>query len=114
MAERDRVIKSGQFTLPRLVSLAAIGGLIVAMVALGGIALTIGYWVITLAICILLYLIAIDYGIKMDKIDTAGQPGQAAAAAGVNAPVAAIEAARTVTSEVRVKRKGNRPAKRRR
>lgn len=113
MAERDKVIKSGQFTLPRLFSLAAIGGLIVAMVAAGGIALTIGYWVITLAICILLYLIAIDYGIKMDKVDTTGQPVQLAAA-GVNAPAAAIETARPVTSEARVKRKGNRPAKRRR
>lgn len=112
MAERDKVIKSGQFTIPRLLSLAAIGGLIVAMVALGGIALTIGYWVITLAICILLYLIAIDYGIKMDKVDATGQQVQVAAA-GVNAPAPAIEA-RAVTSEVRVKRKGNRPAKRRR
>ncbi len=113
MAERDKVIKSGQFTLPRLFSLAAIGGLIVAMVALGGIALSIGYWVITLAICILLYLIAIDYGIKMDKLDAAPEPVQVAAAI-VNAPAAAIETAHAVTREVRVKRKGNRPARRRR
>ncbi|MFY9607275.1 MAG: hypothetical protein WAU45_01510 [Blastocatellia bacterium] len=113
MAERDKVIKSGQLTLPRVVSLAAIGGLIVAMVALGGIALTIGYWVITLAICILLCLIAIDYGVKMDKVDATGQPVQVAAA-GVNAPAAGIEAERTVPSEVRVKRKVNRSAKRRR
>lgn len=113
MAERDQVIKSGQLTLPRLVSLAAIGGLIVAMVALGGIALTIGYWVITLAICILLYLIAIDYGIKMDKVDTTGQPLQVAAA-GAESPVAAIESAPAVTGEVRVKRKNSRAAKRRR
>jgi hypothetical protein len=113
MAERDKVIKSGQFTLPRLLSLAAIGGLIVAMVALGGIALTVGYWVITLAICILLFLIAIDYGVKMDKIDVTNQPLQAVPAS-VNAPAATIETTRAVTSEVRVKRKGNRPAKRRR
>jgi hypothetical protein len=113
MAERDKVIKSGQFTLPRLLSLAAIGGLIVAMVAVGGMALTVGYWVITLSICILLYLIAIDYGVKMDKVGATSQPFQAVPAA-VNAPDATIDATRVVASEVRVKRKGNRPARRRR
>ncbi|HWO01227.1 MAG TPA: hypothetical protein VNS63_18350 [Blastocatellia bacterium] len=113
MAERDKIIKSGQFTIPRLLSLAAIGGLIVAMVALGGIALTIGYWLLTLSICVLLYLIAIDYGIHMDKIDVAGHPAEVAAGA-ANAPAVATESARVVSAEVRVKRKGNRPAKRRR
>jgi len=109
MAERDKVIKSGQFTLPRLLFLAVIGGLIVAMVAIGGKALIIGYWGLTLAICGLLYLIAIDYGIKMDKVDLTGQPAQAAAT-----PAGASEAAPTVTAGPRPKRKGNRPAKRRR
>ena len=113
MPERDKIIKSGQFTIPRLLSLAAIGGLIVAMVAVGGIALTIGYWVLTLSICVLLYLIAIDYGIHMDKVDLAGHPAQVAGSAD-NAPVVATQSARAATAEVRVKRKGNRPAKRRR
>lgn len=112
MAERDKIIKSGQFTIPRLLSLAAIGGLIVAMVAIGGAALVIGYWALTLGICLLLYLIAIDYGVDMDKIDAAGPVQVTAAAAGV--PAVAAEAARASTSEARVKRKGNRPAKRRR
>jgi hypothetical protein len=111
MAEKDKIIKSGQFTLGRLFFLAAIGGLIVAMVAIGGLALIIGYWALTLGICVLLYLIAIDYGIKMDKIDVTGPAQVTAAATGV--PAAASEAPRT-TSEARVKRKGNRPAKRRR
>ena len=112
MAERDKIIKSGQFTIPRLLSLAVIGGLIVAMVAIGGAALVIGYWVLTLGICLLLYLIAIDYGVKMDKIDAAGPVQVSAAATG--APPVAAEAARASAGEVRVKRKGNRPAKRRR
>jgi len=112
MAERDKIIKSGQFTIPRLLSLAAIGGLIVAMVAIGGAALVVGYWVLTLGICALLYLIAVDYGINMDKIDAAGPAQIVAAAAG--APVIAPEAARAATGEARAKRKGNRAAKRRR
>ena len=111
MAERDKIIKSGQFTIPRLLSLAAIGGLIVAMVAVGGIALTIGYWVLTLGICVLLYLIAIDYGIKMDKVDLTSHPVQAAVTASA---AVASETARPVTADARPKRKSNRPAKRRR
>ena len=79
MAERDRVIKTGQLTLPRILFLALIGGLIVAMVSLGGKALIIGYWGLTLAICGLLYLIAIDYRVKMDKVDLTGQPAAAVA-----------------------------------
>jgi len=78
----------------------------------GGAALVIGYWVLTLGICILLYLIAIDYGINMDKIDAAGPPQVTAAAAG--APAVTSEAARAATSDARAKRKGNRPGKRRR
>ena len=109
MAEKDRVIKSGQLTLPRLLFLALIGGVIVATVALGGIWLSIGYWLLTLALCGLLYLVATDYGIKMDKIDLTGQPAQASIDAG---PVA--DAVRATPTEVRVKRKSARPTKRRR
>lgn len=112
MAERDKIIKSGQFTIPRLLSLAAFGGLIVAMVAIGGAALSIGYWVLTLAICVLLYLIAIDYGIHMDKIDATGPVQVAATAAG--APGVSTEAVRAATSDARIKRKGTRSARRRR
>src|SRR5712692_4989442 len=82
MAERDKVIKSGQLTIPRILFLALVGGLIVAMVSFGGKALIIGYWALTVAICGLLYLIAIDYRVKMDKVDLTGQPVRAAAVAG--------------------------------
>ena len=111
MAERDKVIKSGQLTLPRLLFLAVVGGVIVFTVYAGGIFLSIGYWLVTLAICGLLYLIAIDYGIKMDKIDAAGQPAAAAAtpdAGTVTAPI--VRAA----GEARPKKRTARPAKRRR
>jgi hypothetical protein len=110
MAERDRVIKSGQLTLPRLLFLAVIGGVIVATVALGGVYLTIGYWLLTIAICVLLYLVATDYGIKMDRVDLTGQPSQPAAVEA--APVR--ESVRPAQGEARVKRKPARPVKRRR
>ena len=63
----DRLLKRGQLTMPRLLSLAAIAGFIVAAVSLGGVWLTIGYWAITLGFCLLLFLIAIDYGVEMGK-----------------------------------------------
>ena len=110
MAEKDKVIKSGQITLPRILFLALIGGLIFAMVAVGGKALIVGYWVLTLAICLLLYLIATDYGIKMDTVSLAAQPAQAAAIE--SAP--ATETARPATPDSRVKRRPSRPARRRR
>jgi hypothetical protein len=111
MAERDKVIKSGQLTLPRLLFLAVVGGVIVFTVYAGGIFLSIGYWLVTLAICGLLYLIAVDYGVKMDKISVAGQPAQAAVtpdAGTVTAPI--VKAA----GEARPKKRTARPAKRRR
>ena len=110
MAERDRVIKSGQLTLPRILSLIVIGGIITATVALGGVWLSIGYWLLTIALCLLLYLVATDYGIKMDRVDLTGQPSQAATIEA--APVA--DAVRATPAEVRVKRRTARPAKRRR
>jgi hypothetical protein len=110
MADKDKVIKSGQLTLPRLLFLAFIGGIIVATVALGGIWLTIGYWLLTIAICVLLYLVATDYGIKMDRVDMTGQPAQAAQIEA--APVA--DAVRATPGEARVKRRPARPVKRRR
>ena len=110
MAERDRVIKSGQLTLPRILFLALIGGLIVAMVALGGKALIIGYWVLTLSICLLLYLIAIDYGVKMEAVNLNAQPAQGPAIE--SAPAA--EGVKPSAPDSRVKRRASRPARRRR
>jgi hypothetical protein len=110
MAEKDKVIKSGQITLPRLLFLALIGGLIFAMVAVGGKALIIGYWLLTLAICVLLYLIAIDYGIHMDKVSLTGQPVPSAAIEAAPTP----EAAQVITPDSRIKRRTSRAPKRRR
>jgi|SRR5215216_6078889 len=110
MAEKDKVIKSGQLTLPRLLFLALVGGVIVATVALGGIWLSVGYWLLTLALCGLLYLVVTDYGIKMESVELVGQPSQATTIE--SAPVA--NAVRTAPTEARVKRKTTRPTKRRR
>jgi hypothetical protein len=50
-----------------MLSLAAIAGVIVGAVSLGGVWLTIGYWVITLGFCLLLFLVATDYGVEMEQ-----------------------------------------------
>src|SRR5580765_8779751 len=81
MAERDKVIKSGQLTLPRILFLAVIGGIIVFTVYAGGVYLTIGYWGLTIAICGLLFLIAIDYGVKIEKVSLLAEPAEAVAPA---------------------------------
>jgi hypothetical protein len=113
MAERDKVIKSGQLTVPRILFLAVVGGIIVFTVYAGGVYLSIGYWFLTIAICGLLFLIAIDYGVKMDKVDLTGQPAQAAAAA-AETPSAAAPSLKTTMGEARAKKRTSRPAKRRR
>lgn len=111
MAEKDRIIKSGQVTLPRLLFLAAVGGLIVLMVYSGGIWLTVGYWLLTLGIAAVLFLSAVDYGVKMEKVDFAS--AETSPAGTQTQPVASPEAA-TAAGEARPKRRSNRPAKRRR
>ena len=111
MAERDKVIKSGQLTIPRLLFLAVVGGLIVAMVSLGGKALIIGYWTLTLAICGLLYLIAIDWRVEMEKVDLTGQSSQTASLPEAAGPTPEVK---TTMGGPRPKRRPSRPAKRRR
>ena len=113
MAERDKVIKSGQLTLPRILFLAAIGGVIVFTVYAGGIFLSIGYWGITIVICGLLFLIAIDYGVKMDKVSLTVEPAEAAAASPESASGAAPNL-KTTLGDARPKKRTSRPAKRRR
>jgi hypothetical protein len=114
MAERDKVIKSGQVTLPRILFLALVGGIIVFTVYKGGIFLSIGYWALTIAICGLLFLVAINYGVKMDKV-AATAPGAAEPALDLDSPSSGI---RTTMGEAtrapRPKRRASRPAKRRR
>ena len=112
MAERDKVIKSGQLTLPRILFLALVGGIIVFTVYAGGIFLALGYWLITLALCVLLFLIAIDYGVNMEKVNLAGDPVQAAAA--MEPAGAQVPTLKTTLSEPRAKKRTARPAKRRR
>jgi uncharacterized membrane protein YccF (DUF307 family) len=79
----------------------------------GGIFLTLGYWLITLAICGLLFLIAIDYGVKMEKVSFTADPVQTAAAA-IEPTSAATPALKTTLGEARPKKRTSRPAKRRR
>jgi hypothetical protein len=106
---QDRSMKSGQITLPRVLFLGVVGAVIVGTVALGGIYLTIGYWLITIGFCVLLYFVMVDYGIKDQVVD----PGaQQAASIETGATTASVG---TTAVEARArKRAGSRPAKRRR
>ena len=113
MAERDKVIKSGQLTLPRILFLAVVGGIIVFTVYAGGVYLSIGYWFLTIAICGLLFLIAIDYGVKMDKVSLTAEPAQAAAASSESTS-ATTPSLKPTLGEARPKKRTSRPAKRRR
>jgi len=113
MAERDKVIKSGQITLPRILFLVVVGSTIFLTVYAGGVFLSLGYWFITLAICGLLFLIAIDYGVDMERISTTVRPAQAAAAVIEPADPAAASL-KTTLGEARPKKRTARPAKRRR
>ena len=108
MAE-DKLIKSGQLTVPRLIFLAVSGGLIIFFVARGGIWLSVGYFALTLALCVLLFLIAIDYGVKMDKVSFGAQPSE-----GPAIQPAASEVFKPTVTEPRPKRKPSRAPKRRR
>ena len=107
----EKLIKSGQLTLPRLLFLGLTGALIAFFVARGGIWLTIGYFALTAFLCVLLFLIAIDYGVTMDKVRLQGQPSEGPVPDEVTP---AREIFRPTATEPRPKRKGGRPAKRRR
>ncbi|HET9533711.1 MAG TPA: hypothetical protein VFQ92_25395 [Blastocatellia bacterium] len=104
---KDKIIKSGQFTFRRILFLAVIGGIIVGTVAMGGLWLNIGYWLITLGLVVLLLLIAFDYGVSFERVEAQPQQPQ---------PLAAVEpsvVSQTV-SEARVRRRSSRQVKRRR
>jgi hypothetical protein len=107
----DKVIKSGQLTLPRLVFLAACGGVLFIIVAYG--LLNIGYLLLTAVLCGLLLLIAMDYGVNMEKVDLSSNPAQAAAAA----QAVGLSQDKPASTAVRVqpaRRRPSRAAKRRR
>jgi hypothetical protein len=104
---KEQIIKGGQITLPRIMFLALFGALVVASVAGGDIWLKIGYWGLTIVIGGVLYLVAIDYGVQMEKVGAQEPTTNATSAAEPEGVQAAVTASR-------VKRKANRPAKRRR
>jgi hypothetical protein len=104
---KDKIIKSGQFTIRRILFLAVVGGIIVGTVAMGGLWLNIGYWLITLGLIVLLLLIAFDYGVNYEKVEV--QPQQAQSLAGVEPSVVS-----QTVSEARVRRRSSRQVKRRR
>jgi hypothetical protein len=110
---KEKIIKSGQFTLSRFLFLILCGGLIVASVWGGGVWLTLGYWAISLGLCALLFVVSIDYGINMDKVEfrTPSTAPVASIDTFTSAPAPAVAESANVA---RIKRQGKRPAKRRR
>ena len=110
MAE-DKVIKSGQITFTRLLFLAVAGGVIVVTVALGGVWLPIGYGLLTAAICVLLFLVAIDYRVNLDEIDPQAPLVQTV---GNSETASAADGAQGDSPQTRPRRRGGRAAKRRR
>ena len=107
---QDKLIKPGQLTLPRILFLIVSFAVIVGFVALGGKFLTIGYSLLTLIICVLLFLIAIDYGINLDKVDTSvpTQPEN------LESPLSASSIVAESNVEPRVRKRVNRQPRRRR
>ena len=109
MAE-DKLIKSGQITFARVLFLGVAGGIIVATVALGGVWLTVGYWLLTLGISGLLFLIAIDYGVHMGKVDTKASLSQETSTLESGGETESAQASR----DARPRRRSTRQSKRRR
>lgn len=107
---KEQVLKSGQITLPRILFLLVVGGAITATVALGGVWLSIGYWAISLGLCVLLYLIAIDYGVTMDTGDYKAQ----VVADSAEVSSEAAEGVRTTMGDAKARRRPARVTKRRR
>jgi hypothetical protein len=115
MAERDKIIKSGQFTWSRMLFLAVVGLFVFLMVsAEGGKYLSIGYWVLTLAICGVLFMVAIDYGVEMEKVELSGREFHALQSSPAPSAVEPVDRPRAAQVAAKPKRKGSRPAKRRR
>ncbi|HUK89971.1 MAG TPA: hypothetical protein VLZ81_06190 [Blastocatellia bacterium] len=109
MAE-DKVIKTGQFTFGRLLFLAACGVVLFIVVAKG--LLIYGYLLLTLILCGLLFVIAIDYGVDLDTVEFTSQT----APAGPSPSPAAAESvlASSGPTQAKAKRSGSKSGKRRR
>jgi len=106
----DKLIKSGQFTIKRLLFLVVAGLVLVGVVWSGH--LNIGYLLLTAVLCVLLLLIAMDYGVNMEKVEF-GSP--------VPQPnpniISAADPERQATvsqSQMRARKRTGKPAKRRR
>jgi hypothetical protein len=69
MASEEKIIKAGQLTLPRILFLVVCGVILTIIVNYGQ--LKIGYLLVTLSLCILLIMVAMDFGIKLDEYDPA-------------------------------------------
>jgi hypothetical protein len=108
MAE-DKIIKTGQLTLPRILFLAVCACIIFGIVYFG--LLNIGYILLTAVLCVLLFLIAIDYRVEFDKVATQEQVLQTA-----NAAEQALGAEKAIPASrrARQKRRASKPTKRRR
>lgn len=105
MANEEKIIKAGQLTLPRILFLAACGVILWLIVYYGQ--LKIGYLLVTASLCILLLMVALDVGVKLDEYDpakVAQRPEQQ--------PVAPAPAA-APAPQIKPKR-SKRPARRRR
>jgi hypothetical protein len=110
MAE-DKVIKSGQVTLPRIIFLAICGVVLFLIISLH--LLGVGYLLLTAVLSVLLFLVAIDYGVDLDTVDFASAQGPVPAHAIASSSQAVVGA--TAPQQVlKTKRAANRPAKRRR
>lgn len=105
---KEQIIKTGQITLPRIIFLVLTGGLAFLSVTGGDIGLNIGYWGLTLLLAGLLFLVAIDYGVNIDKGEVKSAPAEAQPA-----EVQAV-AQGEISDATRPKRRANRSAKRRR
>jgi hypothetical protein len=106
----DKVIKSGQLTWSRLFFFLACGVAVYVIIQFG--LLNIGYLLLTAILCGLLLLIAMDYGVNIEKVDLSSNPAQAAAAQAV-----ALSQDKPASTAVRVqpaRRRPSRAAKRRR
>ena len=106
MAE-DKIIKTGQLTWPRIFFLLACGAILFVIVATGKVGL--GYILLTAVLCVLLFLIMIDYKVDLGTVDLNASPAQPAT---INQPLENTDS--TAPKEVRPRRRTSRPAKRRR
>lgn len=105
----DKIIKAGQLTLPRILFLAGCGAALFIIVASGQ--LGMGYLLVSAVLCLLLFLVVIDYRVDISKVNLPERSAQQV----VVTPQIPAETARAVGREARPqRRRSSRPAKRRR